>query len=203
MNQPKSIFATVFVFGVFLLTAAASFAQPKSEPSYQVSLQFVIGSNDAAPRSELPASFSAISRQLKANFAFSNYRLASTFLGRVSDSGAFAYKSVSNILGQETGGASPTFLEWSLNNFMRIPSEKGPAGFQAEAFVFGARVPVVSNSFRDESGKSSQVINYEQIGLTLRKIGLSENVPTLLGTLTLPGTTGTIFLVVTVKSADQ
>ena len=203
MNQPKSIFPVALVFSIILISSAVSFGQQKVEPSFDVSLQVVIGSNDATQRSDLPANLSAISKQLKSNFTFSNYRVASTLLGRISDSGTFEYKSVSNILGLESGGGSPTFLEWTVANLRSMPNAKGQSGFQAQVFRFGARVPVIAANFKDEAVKSNPVVNYEQIGLSFSKVGLAENVPTLLGTLSLPGTTGTIFLVITIRSADQ
>ena len=45
-------------------------------------------------------------------------------------------------------------------------------------------------------------ISYESIGLVLHGLGFAENVPTLIGTVNLPGADGTIFLVMTVRSAD-
>ena len=203
MHQPRYILRTAFVLSIVLLTAALSFSQQKVEPSFDVSLQLVIGSNDTNQKSDLPANLSAITKQLKTNFAYSNYRVASTLLGRISDTGTLEYKSVSNILGPESTGGPPSFHEWIVNDLRSLPNAKGQPGLQARAFRFGARVPVITGNFKEESGKISPIINYEGIGLTLNKVGLSENIPTLLGTLSLPSTTGTIFLVITIRSADQ
>ena len=63
MNQPRSIFTMALVLSAVLMGAAASFGQ-KVEPSYEVSLQVVIGSNDASQRGELPASLSIIPQEL-------------------------------------------------------------------------------------------------------------------------------------------
>ncbi|HEX3102519.1 MAG TPA: hypothetical protein VHQ01_12030, partial [Pyrinomonadaceae bacterium] len=79
---------------------------------------------------------------------------------------------------------------------------KGPQGFQAQGFNFGARVPVTTGTVKDQSGKDQPIVNYEKIGLDLSKVSFAENVPTLVGTLNLPGNSGTIFLIMTVKSAD-
>ena len=96
---------------------------------------------------------------------------------------------------------TPTFLDWELGDFRTMPNAKGQTGFQARIFRFGAKVPVVVGG-HEVNGKTTPVINYESIGLTLDKIGIAENVPTVIGTLNLPGTTGTIFLIMTVRSAD-
>jgi hypothetical protein len=202
MNQSKrslSFFALPLLFLFIACPPALAQTDPsqKIEPSYEVSLHVVIGSNEAGAKSDLPSSLAAVSRQLKNNFSFSNYRLANTFLGRISNTGNIEYKSISNILGQETESESQTFLEWSLGNFRSMQD-----GFQARSFRFGARVPVRVGSTRDEAGRTNPVINYEGVGLTMNMIGLKANTPTLVGTISLPKTTGTIFLVATIKSAD-
>lgn len=206
MNQRRIFLSALFVFSLMVSAALTSYGQgdarPPIEPSYQVSLQLVIGSSDAAARGELPANLSTISKELRSTFAFSNYRLAGTFLGRISNAGNFEYKSVTNIFGKDTPLNPQTFLEWSVANFRTGPTAKGPAGFQAQAFRFGARVPVSTGSFKDETGKVSSPIAYEAIGLNLSRVGLPENTPTLIGTLNLPGADGTIFLVMTVKAVD-
>ena len=87
-------------------------------------------------------------------------------------------------------------------NVRNMPTAKGPSGFQAQSFRFGARVPVVTGNVKDDTGKLNQVINYESIGFSLAKVGVPENIPTFMGTVNLPGAGGTIFLVVTIKSVD-
>ena len=206
MNQPKFFLSAIFGLSLIFAMSVAAVAQPDAkppvDPSYEISLQLVVGSNDAAKRTDVPENLSAISKQLRSTFTFSNYRLATTFLGRISNNGNFEYKSVTNIFGQESTSTSQTFLEWSMASFRTGPTAKGAPGFQAQAFRFGARVPVMVGA-REENGKMSPIINYESIGLGLGRIGFAENVPTLIGTLNLPGADGTIFLVMTVRSADQ
>jgi hypothetical protein len=206
MNQSRSLVSAVFVFVLIACASIATFGQPDArqqvEPSYEVALQLVIGSNEAGRGSDLPSNLSAVTRQIRSTFAFSNYRMASTFIGRIANTGNFEYKSVTNILG-EYDVRSGSFLEWSMSSFRNLPTAGGKQGFQAQGFRFGARVPVTTGTYKDESGKISPVINYESIGLTLSKIGLPENQPTLVGTLNLPGANGTVFLLMTVRSADM
>lgn len=201
MNQFKPAFS-LFTLSVLIVLSSTSFAQtdpsPKLEPSYEVSLQVLIGSNELGSKGDVPSNLSSITKQLKNNFSFSNYRLANTFLGRISNTGNIEYKSISNILGQETDAESQTFLDWSLHNFRSVQS-----GFQARSFRFGARVPVRTGSMRGEGGRVEPTVNYESVGLTMNTIGLPANMPTLIGTISLPRTTGTIFLIATVRSADQ
>jgi len=170
-------------------------AEPQQlEPSFDVQLQLLIGTNDAsAPRGDIPANLSNLSKQLKTNMPFSNYRLASTFFGRLGTDGNFEYKSTSNIFGQENDARMLTFLEWSVVRLKNLPTPKGGQGFRADTFRFGAKVPVVT----------AQAVSYEPIGLNLARIGIVENTPTLLGTLNLPGANGTLFLVITIKTVDM
>ena len=204
MKDRKILFKTVFVLLIAGAASLPAYGQGEGrpvEPSYEVSLQMIIGSNDAAARPEVPANLSNISRQLKNSFVFSNYRLAGTFLGRISNSGNFEYKSTTNVLGQESEKTRPTFLDWSLMDLRNGPTASGKRGFQARAFRIGARVPVTLSTISD-GGKTQPVVNYESIGLNLQTVGIADNTPTLIGTLNLPGTEGTIFLVMTVRNAD-
>ena len=199
MNLSKRTFSPLLSPLLVLLFLSVAIAQPDSqqlEPSYEIALQVVIGSNEPTAKTDLPAALSGISRQLKGNFSFSNYRLANTFLGRISNTGNIEYKSISNILGQESTADAQTFLEWSMANFRALPN-----GFQARSFRFGARVPVRLGSLKDSSGGVVNPINYESVGLSVNMIGLPANTPTLVGTISLPNTTGTIFLVATIRNA--
>jgi hypothetical protein len=204
MKERKILFKTLFVV---LIAAAASlgvYGQSDGrpvEPSYEVSLQLIVGSNDPAAKPEVPANLSNISKQLRSSFAFTNYRLAGTFLGRITNSGNFEYKSTTNMFGQESEKTRPTFLDWSLLDLRNGPTSSGKRGFQAQVFRLGARVPVTVSKVSD-NGVANSIIQYESIGLNLSKVGIAENAPTLIGTLNLPGADGTVFLVMTVRNAE-
>src|SRR5215213_5149825 len=185
MNLSKNVFSFL-VLSLLLFTSVSTASSQSNtaeqlEPSYEIALHVVIGSNDPVAGASLPAALSGISKRLKANFAFPNYRVANTFIGRVSNTGTIEYKSVSNILGQENEAAAQTFLEWSLGNFRVVPN-----GFQARSFRFGARVPVTIQTVKDGTGTVNSVVIYESIGLTMNMIGLPANTPTLVGTISLP-----------------
>jgi hypothetical protein len=74
---------------------------------------------------------------------------------------------------------------------------------QIQSFRFGARVPIRTGSAKDSSGTTQPIFNYETLGLTLDRLSVPENSPTLIGTLSLPKTTGTAFLVMTVKTIEK
>src|SRR4030095_8409182 len=168
------------------------------EPSYEITLHVVIGSNEHSSKTDVPANMSAISKYLKGNFSFTNYRLANTFLGRITNNGNIEYKSVSNILGQETDAESQSFLEWTMGN---IRTTQG--GLQARPFRFGARIPIRMGAIKDATGAVSPIVNYESVGLMVGAINFPVNTPTLVGTISLPKTTGTVFLIATVRSVEM
>ncbi len=201
MNQLRSIFSAL---GILIICLSSVFAQsadsqPQIETNYEVILQVILGTSETAQKSDLPQNLSGIAGQLKNTFPFSNYRLVNTYLGRVANTGNFEYKSVSNIVGQESEQDSPSFLDWRLGRLRTAANAGRRTSFYVDGFKFGARVPIRFTNFKDESGKSPQVINYESVGLNLDKLNLTESTPALVGTLTLPKTTGTMFLVLTVK----
>ncbi len=94
MNQPKISFFLAAFF-VVCLSLNASFAQTPpnklSEPSFNIILQTVIASNDGG-KSDMPAALSGIVKKLKAEFPFSNYRLASTSIQRIANKGSCRVK---------------------------------------------------------------------------------------------------------------
>ena len=195
-NAMQLVLTAVLVF----VGVLAAFGQNEPRPggqNYQVSLQFVMGSNEGG-KGELPAGLSGIARELKSNFGFSNYRVAGTLLGRVGSSGSYEYKSISNIFGVESASAMPTFLEWTLQGLHGVTTAKGTA-LEGATFRFGARVPI---STPREEGSKAMNVSYENVGVTAQRFGLSENTPTLVGTLSLPNTPGTVFLVVTARAIE-
>ena len=199
MKHPKFTNLIVSVFMVALATISAISQQVES--SYDLTLQLVVGSNEVGAKSEMPSTLDQVTQDIKSRFNFAGYRLANTLQSRIVDGGGAEYKSMVNIFGEATDAIQPAFLEMGVVDLRNFSQQKGAAIFQGRIFRFGARVPVATGaSFKDEAGKSRPTTAYEQIGLTLNKFNVPEGQPTLVGTLNLPGTNGTIFLVMTVKS---
>src|SRR6478672_11248611 len=100
MIQTTSVKSAVFAVSLTIAFAVSAFAQEQSgDRNYDISLHLVIGSNDPAmsSRAEVPKELDGIVRQVKSGFNFGNYRLLSTFVGRVGEAGQFSYQSVANI----------------------------------------------------------------------------------------------------------
>ena len=201
MNKPKlnpfllSIAAVLFC-GSFTIFAQGSAA---SDQSYEATLYVVIGSDDAAQRGELPKSLDGVAKQIRETFTFKDYRLLNTYYGRLANNGSLEYKSVSSLKNAATELDAPTFLDWQLASFKAEPTSAGKGALSMQMFRFGARVPIVIAKIAGDDAKGVPVTNYESVGLTLNKLTVSESAPTLIGTISLPRTTGTVFLVMSIK----
>jgi hypothetical protein len=205
MTKPNFTFKIAVLFVLCFAGLTASFAQPdakaQAEPSYEVILQVLVGSNEAGQKANTPANLAAVTKKINNNFAFSNYRLSNTYIGRVANTGSIEYKSVSNGFGQTEAQDTPVFLEWSIISLKNMPNARGQNTVQIQPFRFGARVPVKTANLVND--KINSIVNYESIGLSLQKISLPENDPTLIGTLPTTKNGETIFLVLTVKPVDE
>lgn len=201
MNQPKIIVSIIFIAAVTIFGGRISLAQADAksarESSYEAMLYVVLGSDEAAQGAEIPKSLSPVTKQLRDNFAFGNYRLLNTYVGRIANNGSLEYKSVSSLPGPERELDSPSFLEWQLNGLRSADTQAGGDLLLMQMFRFGARVPIKITA--TEGGKTNQAINYESVGLNVNRLSVTQNSPTLIGTITLPRTAGTVFLVLAVR----
>lgn len=195
MNKPKTIVSIAALLFICLLFSTNSFAQTPNkkqfEPSYEVVLQIMTASNNGSDKTSVPQSLSNVVKKLKNNYSFSNFYLDSTYLQRTS--GSIELKSISNSMNQNQENFTPVFSEWSLVGIESFPDAQGKNSIQFQSFRFGQRVPVQT---------SAGVVNYEQIGITLKTFGVSENVPTVVGSLSTAKPEELMFLVLTVKPAE-
>jgi len=203
MNRIKLI-SSLLLFFLLLSAAGSSFAQndqrPPIEPSYDVVLQIVVGGgDDKATTAALPQNLAGIARQLRVNYPYADYKLANTYVGRIGVNGNLEYKSISNVFGQTQQGDTPSFWEWSLGGLRASQNAGGRNDLGLQTFRFGAKIPVRTGSTKDSSGNTQQIVNYENIGLNSARLSMLENTPTLIGSLALPNTLGTAFLVLTLR----
>jgi hypothetical protein len=203
MTRSRKISIVLFAAAVVIFGGRVSFAQSEvkaqQDASYEAMLYVVLGSNEAVPGAELPKSISGVTRQLRDNFTFNNYRLLNTYIGRMASRGSLEYKSVAalpNASDRELD--SPSFLEWSLKDLHSPDAAATGDLLVMQMFRFGARVPIKTNTMV-EGGKTLETINYENVGLTVNKLGITQGSPTLIGTIALPRTAGTVFLVLAVR----
>ena len=119
-----------------------------------------------------------------------------TFIGRISGKqGAIEYKTI----GTFGDPVHPTFLNWDIRGVERSISAAGDSGYTVRTFRFSARFPLGIEPQTPQPGQPIPA-RYEQIGVGLDRMYLRDGVPTLVGTLSLPNTTGKAFLVLTIAS---
>ena len=204
MQVPGKL-VSILLLSIFILSfSATSLAQADSRaqigPSYDVVLQIVIGGGDRAANQALPSNLSGITKQLRGNYQYAEYRLANTFIGRIANGGNFEFKSISNIFGRGPDRETPSFLEWSLFGLRSGQNTPGKNDLTVQAFRFGARIPFRVGSPTVEAGKQFPAFHYEPIGVSSAHITVPENTPTLLGSLSLPNTNDAMFLVLTLRA---
>jgi hypothetical protein len=197
MNKPKIIFSVVALFLVCLLNSTTSFAQAptnqQTQPSYEVVLQVLTASNNAGDKSNaVPQTLSNAVKKLKTNYTFSNYRLSLTYLQRVANTGNLEFKGVSNEPNQDV--YVPIFSDWTIGQLMNLPDAKGQNSISIQNFRFGQRVPVKT---------TSNTVNYEYAGLTMGRLNLLVNTPTVIGNLSTSKPDEVMFLILTVKPTQE
>ncbi len=202
MNKPNFIFK-VFLF-VLVLSASSVFAQTdnkqaQADPCYEVVLQLLMASNNAGERASLPPTLSNTVKKLKTLYTFSDYRLTTTFLQRTTNS--IEYKSLLTEFNQITDKSYPAFSEWALRGLRSIPNVQGRNVLQFDLFKFGMRIPIV-RSGADESGKAQSSVVYDSTGVTTTRFNVSENEPTVIGSLTTSKPDELLFIVLTVKPTE-
>ncbi len=201
MTKPNFIFK-IFLF-IFALSATNAFAQtenkpPTAEPTYEIVLQLLTASNAASDKNSVSPSLAAVVKRLKTLYAFSDYRLTTTYFQRTSSS--IEYKSLMNDVSSNANNSAPSFSDWSLRNLRVLPDSLGRKTIQFDSFRFGARVPITVQNVAD--GKSTPIICYEPIGITNSRFSLRENEPTVIGSLATTKADELMFLVLTVKAAE-
>jgi len=196
MNKSKMFFSIVTLFIICLASAANTFAQtdnkpPQAEPVYEIVLHTVVASNNAGGKTDLPQTLSGAIKKLKNNFSFTNYRVMSTYLERVANTGSVEFKSFAPL-----PNALPIFSEWSLGGLRNLQNSRGQTSIQVQSFRFGQRVPIRTGV------NDSSVVNYENIGLTLSRFGLPLGEPTVIGSLS-TANEDLMFLVLTVNLMEN
>jgi len=201
MNKPKFIFKAFLC--LLFLTALPVLAQnekPKlADPCYEVVLQILLASNNKSEKGDVPASLSNVVKKLKNQYAFSDYRLTTTFLQRTTYE--LEYKSLLNEFNLVSDENYPAFSEWSLSGLRSLPNVQGRNVLQFDRFKFGMRVPIVRNVSTDD-GKTIPSTFYEVIGISTTRFNINENEPTIVGSLATAKADELVFLVLTTKAVE-
>lgn len=205
MSQPNFIFKFSAILFVTIFCYAAVFAQTDiktpSEQSYEVVLQIVNASKTANGKTPVPASLSGVVKKLQENYTNLNYYLSATFYQRIANNGNLEFKGISVIPNQDF--YAPVFSDWSFAQLVGGTDRQGANAVQIRSFRFGQRVPVRVARLKSEDDKAAPVINYEGVGLTMQKVNLPENSPTIIGNFPGSSADDLQFLILTVKQAKE
>lgn len=193
------LFVCLFAFNALAQTPPR---QQQSEPSYEVVLQVLSASNAAndAGAEAVPQSLAGVVKKLKTMYSYSNYRLNLTYLQRVANTGSLEFKGIVGGANQDV--YAPVFSEFTVGQLLNTPDANGQNTVSIFNFRFGQRVPVKTANYADDAGKSRAVVNYESVGLSMQRIGLTVNTPTVVGNLSAAKPDELSFLILTVKQAD-
>lgn len=196
--KPHRYTTFIFVAVVILFGGRSVFAQAQvADRSFEAVLYVVAGSDNATGRSELPKPLTGIARQIREDHSFNNLRLVNTYVARISQGGRFEMKGLSDFPNREGKELdSPGFAEWYVQG---MPNYTG-SSLAIGSFRFNLRVPITLNA--DEGVKGSPaLVRYETAGLTVDRIEVAPNTSLLVGTIPLSKSTGTLFLILSVRPA--
>lgn len=203
MHQICSISTPFFLALTLFLTGSICAQLPsadQSEPNLEITLYLIVSGDAAGGDGSMPARLIEISRQLESSFGTARYRVADIHMGRTSGNGVIDSKSVSTISGKGRLGESPSFIEWHLGR-PKLAVDSNSRSITIDSFRFGIRMPVRHRSVGIENDGS--VVSYERLGITTSKLKVEQAVPTLVGTITLPQSAGSLFLVIVVSRVQS
>lgn len=192
-------FAAIVVFGGHFAFSQSEAKEPATANFYSTLYLLVGSSEEGRPMAETPKELMPALRQIRESFPDGSLKLVNTLTARLGNEGSVEYKSVSNIFGIEKSGEVPDFLEWQITGLRSAPSETNARHVEIRNFRLGARIPVRMPSAAPESGRPAWNTSYENVGLTVVRLGVEENTPAVIGSIALPNMKGTVFLVLTVR----
>lgn len=190
-NKPKSIFAIAALFLFCLMSSTNSFAQdaPKqAAPNYKIYLDTIIATNNANGNKKLSAPLLNALKDIKSDM-FSDYYLFSSSFQRIGVGGQINQKSIYNELGQRKIDKYSIYSNWTLDKLKNLSDEKNRDVIQFDTFNFLVRVP----------NQTATVINYEEIRLNISNFNVLQNIPTVIGSLSIPQSDEMLYFVLTAK----
>ncbi len=117
--------------------------------------------------------------------------------------GSTSSNSISNEPNQSQDVYAPIFSNLWLGGMENMPNANGQNSISIQNFRFGQKVPIKTADFKDGSGKSNSVVNYEQVGLSMERLKLNINVPTIIGSLATSKPDEMMFLILTIKPVEE
>lgn len=207
MNKPNFfIFAFIFAAMLFFNVARVSAQNgttPTAAPGFEVTLHVLVGSNGSDGEGKLPDSLSGAVKKIKDNFAFNNLRLLSTYYELCGANNGIEHKGILNQSAPVAESLAPRFSEWKLYNLTAINNSDGQPQIQFKYFYYGIRIPILLQSPKiGDTDKNNPSIVYESTGISLNSVSVSENTPTVIGSMETGKSDEILFFILTVKSKN-
>ena len=181
-------------------------AQTDSETNLETQLYLIVGTNQDADATRLPASLDTVVKQLRATLPFKNYRLAATLINRVKNEGRLDLSWIGGPLASAASGATsqvtPSFSQFKVRQVKIVRNSEGQQVVQMLGFNFGARIPIQTSAAIAASGAVAPAFNYENTGLAT-DISMRESEPVIVGTLNVGPSGDAIILVVSAKRTQK
>lgn len=184
---------------IISITFVNSFAQEKetiSNKTYKIYTYTIVGSNTSGNQ-KLPNNLPKAFEGIKNNFPYSNYQLLSTQFQLIKEKGSIEYKSILKDFENNGNSASPIFAEWTYRGFAENEMYGKDRG-SFSSFRFGLRIPIKTSSVNIE-GKTTNIINYEALGLSATNIDFAVGEPTLFASFPIESIDKTLFFVVYIE----
>jgi hypothetical protein len=175
----------------------------QDETNLDTQLYLVVGTNQEAETSRLPATLDGVIKQLRASLPFKNYRVAATLINRVKNEGRLSLRWVGGPLAfRPASPSTPSFSEFKVNTVKLVRDGGSQQIVRMEGFTFGARIPIHTSSTVASNTPAAPVFNYESTGLNT-DISMREGEPVVVGTLNIGPSGDAIILVVSAKRTPQ
>jgi hypothetical protein len=174
--------------------------QPQDDlTNLNLQLSLITASNDPAEKGNIPNALESVTKQLRSTLGFSNFKLATTLLGRVGTTNPFNVKGVAgSMFSVQSSASNPVFYDWTAR--VRIKSQDI---IEINSFQFSVRIPIVVGVVNTDPAKgASSTIQYENSGVSTNVI-LREGEPTVVGTFNVGRADQMFIVVLTVQRVSQ
>lgn len=179
----------------------------RGEANYDVELHLLVTGEGAEGTTKIPQALDGVVRQLKSSLPSADYKLAVTFISRVSDGGSLEVKTVGGLpfSAPQPNPLTPAFFQFSLNDVRLADDSQAGQVVNVRQFRLGLKVPIQTSATAaggDKPGQSFPVIQYEDTGISTQ-ISVREGEPTLVGTLNTSRPGQLFALVITIRRAGK
>ena len=186
-------------------TRASVAVMKEDETNLDTQLYLIVGTNQSVQDSNIPAGLDQIVKQLRASLPFKNYSVTATLLNRVKHGGHLNLRWVGGpLLAPAASSAStPSINEFGVGRVRVFTDETGRTRVHMDAFHFGSRIPIQTQTIVASAAASSgPIVSYEPMGLNT-DVGMREGEPVIVGTLNVGPSGDALVLVVSAKRAPR